>query len=127
MAAKIIFPPDPGDGDLFEALPGLVFQFSKSENAWIRVDGINLPGLATPLRDGLMSSEDLKKLDSLLMPIPETTLKSEDCDFAFEEGLIDLVSRDGSLFVDTKAFLTNPAAPGSDQLVDRKLEHYTRL
>lgn len=96
----ITFPPNPSDGMIFEASPGLFYQWNAASATWIRIDGAEAIVPATPLQDGLMTSEDLRKLMNLIIPPPQATLKGEDCQFIFRRGHIGLYSNDGSLSVE---------------------------
>lgn len=93
----IKFPPNPSHGTIFEVVPGLFYQYDAKSNCWNRLEGLDALGLATPLSDGLMPSEDYRKLQSLLVPPPQTTLQGEDCRTAFTGGTVGLYSLDGSL------------------------------
>ncbi|MEM3097468.1 MAG: hypothetical protein QXU32_01945 [Nitrososphaerales archaeon] len=96
---NINFPNNPQHGMIFEASPGLFFQFDARINTWVRVDGLEALGLATPTTPGLMSPEDLKKIDGLILPPPQASLKAEDCPVTFRSGKIRLTSTDGSINV----------------------------
>lgn len=98
--AKIIFPSEPENGMIFEAAPGLFYQFDSSTNCWVRIDGVDSLGLATDLSDGLMSPDDLRKLNELIFPPPQTSLKGEDCGIIFDSGTIRLVSTDRSVNIE---------------------------
>jgi hypothetical protein len=104
------FPKNPSDGMIFEASPGLFFQFSASEDCWIRVDGLEALGLATPTADGLMSPDDLKKLNGLIIPPPQSTLKGEECKTVFSQGKVRLTSTDASLEISPSLTLQNKGA-----------------
>jgi hypothetical protein len=95
----ITFPKNPSNAMIFESSPGLFFQYDASTNCWVRVDGMDALGLATPLVAGLMSSDDFKKLDGLILPPPQASIKGEECPVTFTEGKIRLTSTDESLFV----------------------------
>lgn len=103
------FPKNPTEGMIFEAIPGLFYQFSARENCWIRVDGLEALGLATPTKDGLMSSEDYNKLNELLIPPPQSTIKGGKCNVPYTKGKVELTSLDESLFVSPSLQLTNNA------------------
>jgi hypothetical protein len=104
------FPKNPSDGMIFEASPGLFFQFSASEDCWIRVDGLKALGLATPTTAGLMSPDDLKKLNGLIIPPPQSTLKGEECKTVFSQGKVRLTSTDASLEISPSLTLQNKGA-----------------
>lgn len=84
---------------IFESSPGLFFQYDASTNCWVRVDGLDALGLATPIMPGLMSTDDLKKLDGLIIPPPQASLKGEECPITFTEGKVRLTSTDESMVV----------------------------
>jgi hypothetical protein len=99
---KIVFPPNPSDGEIFEAIPGLFFQYRASDNSWIRIDGSDALPIASPLQDGIMTSEDLHKIMSLIIPPPQATLKGEDCPLIFKHGKVGIYSSDESLVITPK-------------------------
>lgn len=109
--ATVTFPPNPSDGMIFEALPGLFYQYNARDNTWVRIDGSEALPNASPLQDGLMTSEDLRKLMNLSVPPPQATLKGEDCSLIFRAGRVGLYSSDGSLIVEASLDLLNKAAP----------------
>jgi hypothetical protein len=108
--SRITFPPNPPDGQIFEALPGLYYQYRKADNSWIRIDGVESLPNASPLQDGLMTSDDLRKLLNLIIPPPQASLKGEDCQLIFRQGKIGIYSSDGSLRIAPKLSLMNKAA-----------------
>lgn len=101
------FPKNPPDGMIFEAVPGVFFQFDKKNDCWVSVEGLSALGLATPTKDGLMSPEDLQKLNGLIIPPPQSTLKGEECKTTFTNGKVRLTSTDGSLSVSPNLQLLN--------------------
>jgi len=109
--AAITFPPNPSDGMIFEALPGLFYQYRAADNTWVRIDGSEALPTASPLQDGLMTSSDLRKLMNLSIPPPQASLKGEDCSLIFRAGRIGLYSSDGSLLIEASLDLLNKAAP----------------
>lgn len=92
------FPPNPSDGMLFEPAPGIIYIWNAGQSTWARVPLGRIP-LATPVQDGLMSKEDLAKLESIILPPPQSTLQGEDCDIVFDSGTVILTSSDSSLDV----------------------------
>lgn len=104
---NVSFPKNPPDGMIFEAAVGLFFQFHTSIHCWIRVDGIEALGIATPTTPGLMSSDDLDKIDKLIIPPPQSSLKGEDCPITFSEGRLRLTSTDESMSVSTSLDVIN--------------------
>lgn len=109
--ARITFPSNPSDGMIFEALPGLFYQYRAADNSWIRIDGSEALPTASPLQDGLMTSEDLRKLLNIIVPPPQASLKGEDCSLIFRQGRIGLYSSDGSLSINPKLDLLNKKVP----------------
>jgi len=109
--AAITFPPNPSDGMIFEALPGLFYQYRAADNSWIRIDGSEALPTASPLQDGLMTSEDLRKLLNIIIPPPQASLKGEDCSLVFKSGRVGLYSSDGSLRINPKLDLLNKTVP----------------
>lgn len=101
------FPKNPPDRMIFEASPGLFFQYRSDEDCWIRVDGLEVLGLATVTKDGLMSPEDFNKLNGLIIPPPQSTLKGEECKTTFTQGKVRLTSTDASLTVSPNLQLLN--------------------
>jgi hypothetical protein len=111
--ATVTFPSNPSDGMIFEALPGLFYQYDASSNSWIRIDKADGLPDATPLQDGLMTSEDLEKVMNLVIPPPQASLKGEDCSLIFRQGRIGLYSSDGSLIIESSLDLMNKVAGAS--------------
>jgi len=101
------FPKNPPDRMIFEAAPGLFFEFRADEDCWVRVDGLEVLGLATVTKDGLMSPEDFNKLNGLIIPPPQSTLKGEECKTTFTQGKVRLTSTDASLTVSPNLQLLN--------------------
>ena len=98
--SKTSFPPNPTDKLICEVASGLFYQYEAKQNTWIRLDGFNaFKDLATPVQNGLMSKNDYIKIYNLLLPPPKTILKSEDCSFAFEEGIFGFRSSKDDLFI----------------------------
>ncbi len=97
--AIVKFPTHPADGTLFEPAPGVFYRYSAREKSWIRID-TTVVGLATPSVAGMMSKEDFKKLQSIVLPPPQSTLQGEDCDVKFDSGVAALYSTDESIFVE---------------------------
>lgn len=99
--SQVKFPQNAPDGTIFEATTGIFYQYNKRENAWIKVDGFAVSeDPATPLKNGLMSKEDLAKLEGLLLPPPKTSLTSNNCTFTFDSGVFGFRSSKEHLFID---------------------------
>lgn len=102
------FPQDAEDKTIVELPNGLFYQFNKRDNTWVRVDGFSISmDLATVLRDGLMSKEDLQKLNGLLIPPPQTALTSGQCNLTFDSGTFGFRSSKDHLFVEHELNLRN--------------------
>lgn len=95
-----LFPSDPSHGMLFEQKNGVVYQYDASIKSWLKLasDNVILP-LATPIKDGAMSSIDFKKLNRLLLPPPRSTIIGNDCLAPYVTGAIQLVGDDGFVSV----------------------------
>lgn len=109
----IKFPENPEHGMLFELAPGILYQYNKGSNCWRRLRGSEALGLATPLASGLMSKEDFSKLQNLIVPPPQATLKGEECNTSFKSGLVGLHSFDGSVDIKKNLRLTNKSSKGT--------------
>ena len=66
----------------------MFFIFDSVTNSWLRSEGSTLPSVATPNAAGLMSAEDLQKLNRLVLPPPQTTIRGEECNTRFTAGVI---------------------------------------
>jgi hypothetical protein len=102
------FPDNPKHGDIFEYKKGLYFQYDGRYNSWValRSNESNII-TATTLRKGAMSAEDLQKLNRLVLPVPNSTITSEDCDNTFKAGVINMYGGDRFVGVDGGANLRN--------------------
>jgi hypothetical protein len=112
MTVNIQFPPNPEDGMIFEAISGVFYKYNAGSNCWTRLKGVDNLGLATPLIDGLMSKEDFTKLQNLIIPPPQATLKGEDCETTFKSGTVALYSFDESLEISKNPKITNKTPLG---------------
>lgn len=83
------FPNNPSNGMIFEAYPGIYYQYSTATKSWFRVTSPSIP-LATTQNDGLMSAADYRKLSGLIIPPPNIALSFEDCDTVYTKGLLKL-------------------------------------
>jgi hypothetical protein len=102
MASKK-FPANPTDRMIYEASPGLFYQYSAGEATWVKLQGYDQQiELATPLRDGLMTAEDLRKLNGLMVPPPKTTLTAENCNYTFDQGMFGFRSSKKHLFIESE-------------------------
>lgn len=113
------FPKDPEDGTIIEIAGNVLYRYSKKNNVWTQVDGFSVSmDLATALKDGLMSSDDLQKLNGLLIPPPRTALTGDKCNFIFNSGTFGFRSSKDHLKVEYELTLRDKDGQGFD--VDRK-------
>jgi hypothetical protein len=134
------FPVNPDNGTIFEEQSGVFYIYDISTKSWSRIEGGNIPGVATPISDGLMSSGDFAKLNRLVIPPPQTTLTSADCDLKFNKGIISfsggdqfftiggIEKRDDFIRANQRAMLVNEAAGIDDDNaveVDRQMHLHT--
>ena len=109
----MIFPKDVDNGTIFEAAPGTYYQYDKRSNSWIKMDGINtIFDVATPLQDGLMTSEDLNKVNGLLLPPPKTSLSNKNCSLTFDSGTFGFRSSSGHLDIETSLAMMDKDSKG---------------
>lgn len=115
----ISFPANPGNGDIFELAPGLVYQYDASINSWVAIvsSDIILP-VATTIKPGAMSAADYKKLNRLVLPPPFSTLSAPGCVTAFQTGALTLSGDD---FVTVAG---NLDLHGVDSLGDAAVEQF---
>ncbi len=104
------FPPNPTNGQIFESEPGIFYRYAAVQNAWIRIDGIRNLDLATPLRDGLMSSADFIKIEGLIIPPPQATMKADTCNIIYGTGRVGLYSTNDSLDISPTLEVINRVA-----------------
>lgn len=89
------FPNNPKHGDIYEVKSGLLYQYDAGVNGWLEIRSDNfIIELATPIKKGAMSSEDLRKLNRLLLPPPQSTIIGTDCPTPFQYGAVQLYSGD---------------------------------
>jgi hypothetical protein len=107
-SGTIGFPENPKHGDIFEYKTGLYFQYDGRYNSWValRSNQSNIQ-TATTLQKGAMSSEDLQKLNRLVLPVPNSTITSEDCSNIFKAGVIGIYGGDKFVGVDGNVNLQN--------------------
>jgi hypothetical protein len=94
---NIIFPKDPCDGDVFEYSYGIYFQYSEVTKTWKKIVGLSNVPMASVDNDGLMSKDDFNKLQSLIIPPPQTTLTADECNTTFREGIVRIESSKNDL------------------------------
>ncbi len=104
----VLFPDNPTHGMLFEQKNGVIYQYDASVKSWLKLssDNITLP-LATPIRDGLMSSDDYRKLNRLVIPPPTSSLIGTDCIAAYKRGVISLYNGDEFISVNGQVDVQN--------------------
>lgn len=123
----ISFPQNPEHGTIYEPKPGVFYIYDQTTKTWVRAEG-GAPGLATPLADGLMTAEDLKKLNRIVVPPPQTTLTAENCVGVLESGIIEFRPGDQFLTIEGTAKLMNEVAgigSADAQVVTRQLHQHT--
>lgn len=109
------FPPNPIHGDIYEYKAGLLYQYDAGVNGWIPImSNSAILDLATPTKDGAMSSLDLQKLNRLVLPYPKSSIIGNDCDFPFRRGTIDLSSGDDFINIEGQVKLRNIDEFGDD-------------
>lgn len=91
------FPKNVPDKTIFQTEDDIYYIYISSDNSWNRLPGVDQLGIATELKDGLMSSADLKKLEDLIIPPPQTSIKGEQCSTAYKDGSIGLYTGDDYL------------------------------
>lgn len=102
------FPDNPTHGMLFEQKNGVVYQYDASIKSWIKLATDNLlMKLVTPVSNGAMPADDLKKLNRLVIPAPTSTLLGNKCSSPFVSGTIDIRSSDRFIGISGKANLQN--------------------
>jgi hypothetical protein len=102
------FPNNPRHGDIYEVKSGLLYQYDAGVNGWLEVRSDNfIIELATPIKKGAMSSEDLRKLNRLLLPPPQSTITGTDCPTPFQYGTVQLYSGDRFVGVDGNVDIRN--------------------
>jgi hypothetical protein len=121
------FPPNPENGTIFELTPGVFFQFDSSTNSWNRIEGRVTPPLATHLADGLMDNEDLKKLNRLIVPPPQSTITAEGCENVFEAGIISFSNSDDLIIVEGESPLYNSFGAIETESVNYQMHQHTNF
>lgn len=107
-AVNTKFPTNPKHGDLYEVKTGLLYQYDAGVNGWLEIRSDNLIiELATPIKKGAMSADDLKKLNRLLLPPPQATITGTDCPTPFQYGVVQLLSGDRFVDVDGNVNIRN--------------------
>jgi hypothetical protein len=96
------FPKNPKTGDIVQIENNLCYIYDGTLNVWHKQEGGTV-SLATPLMSGLMSSVDLKKLNGLIVPPPQTTITSATSSYSFNSGTIALMSGDEFVKINSNA------------------------
>lgn len=123
----INFPSSPEHGTIYEPQLGVFYIYDLPTKTWVRTEG-GMPNLATPLADGLMSADDLQKLNRVVVPPPQTTLTAQDCIGTLETGIIEFRVGDQFLTIEGTAKLMNEVAGIGNtnaQVVTRELHQHT--
>lgn len=107
-----LFPANPSDGMIYEETAGVFFVYEQASNSWMKVTGNEIFPLATPIRDGLMESADLRKINRVVVPAPNSTIKGEMCSTRFVAGYISLFGDDDFVTINSKQLLTNAGLTG---------------
>lgn len=124
---SIGFPQNPKHGTIYEPQLGVLYIYDIVTRTWVRTEG-GIPGLATPLADGLMSSGDLYKLNRIVIPPPQATLTAGDCMGVLNGGIIEFRVGDQFLTIEGTAKLMNEVAgigAAEAQIVTRELHQHT--
>lgn len=103
------FPKNPKNGDTVTVEDGVVFIYDSTLNIWHEQEGGTI-ALATPLASGLMSSDDFKKLSSLIVPPPQSTITVADYEYAFSNGMIALKEGDDFVKITGDAKISNSSS-----------------
>ncbi len=102
------FPANPKNGTIFEVQQGLYYIYEAATRSWVRVaGGGQVFPLATPVQNGLMASDDLKKINRIMVPMPTSTIKGENCPGRFVSGHINMESNDNFLKITGSPTLQN--------------------
>ena len=97
------FPDNPTNGQVYEASPGVYYEYSTPTKSWYRIVAPSIP-LATHNAAGLMSADDYKKILGLIVPPPQIALSFEGCTTTYSNGYINLVGDDtGIITVEVKS------------------------
>lgn len=108
MTTYTLFPANPQHEEVFELRPGVLYQYDASVRSWNRVASSNLIlPLVTHSQNGAMSAVDLKKLNRLVIPPPQSTIIGNDCVAPFVAGGIALLSGDEYVNVEGNLSLQN--------------------
>lgn len=113
MDRFVQFPANPTDGMVFEVTKGVYYRYDLQSNSWNRLNTVAsaLP-LATNETAGLMSSDDVKKINKLLVPPLTATLTSDNCPTKFSRGTVGFKSADNIVEVTGDALMTNVSSTG---------------
>lgn len=101
------FPANPEDGTVFSAANGQHYIYQKSTRSWIHAVGDVIFPLATPISDGLMAATDLRKINRIVVPAPNTTITADGCTVRYTSGNILMQSADNYLKIAGSLLLQN--------------------
>ena len=114
------FPNKPTDGQVYTSEEGVVFVFDKALNTWTQISTGRIPlQVATEFRDGALSAEDLNKINRLVVPPPQSTIKTSKCDVVFNQGALELKPDDDYILI--KGDLTTRNIDETGQLISKEL------
>jgi hypothetical protein len=100
------FPKNPKTGDIVTIEDGLIYVYDGTLNIWHQQEGGTI-SLATPSSSGLMSASDFKKLNSLVVPPPQSTITVADYGYSFTNGTIALIEGDDFINIDNSAKISD--------------------
>lgn len=108
MSEPLLFPDNPAHNTIYQASDGSLYQYDQVLHSWVTISSasVNTP-LATSTNPGAMAAADLKKLNRLVIPTPQSTLIGNDCDAPFITGNIGLTSGDDFVRVNGNVDLRN--------------------
>lgn len=102
------FPNNPQHGDTYSPASGVVYQYSSVTASWERIIVSDFPVQRVSLTDpGVMSVDDFKKINRILLPLPRTSLRSPACATSFTQGTIALHGGDEFVQVTGNADVRN--------------------
>lgn len=109
------FPPNPTDGQVVKINDEVYYQYDAAERCWKRLPGIGNVGPATVDKSGLMTAEDFIKVDDIIIPGFDTSISTVDCELAFRDGRIELISSEDDIEISEQLQLFKPDGEISQQ------------
>lgn len=101
------FPKNPVDGQIIEVDHGTYFIYRSAQKSWTELTATKSSlGQATPLQSGLMTAEDLKKLNRLILPPITSSLTADNCSNVYGYGNFGLKSLDNIVKLDSSRTIT---------------------